>query len=193
MAIREALRGNYRYKIPGTADPLLTLHAGCFVTLHDAATHRLRGCIGRLQTNDPLIKTIHETAQSALQDPRFQLSPITAEELPRLDLEISILSPLAPANNVLDFDPPNEGIYLIVNGRTGTFLPQVARETGWTREQLLTRLCSEKMGLPADAWQSPEARLLKYQAVVIGPAPFTGTGKPAEQPAAAPQANATVV
>lgn len=172
MAVRECLRGNFRYRIPGSDDPILAMRAGCFVTFHDAATHRLRGCIGRMQSGDPLIKTVHETAQSALHDPRFQQSPITEEELPRLDMEISILSPLAEAASVLDFDPPNDGIYLIVNGRTGTFLPQVARETGWTREQLLTRLCSEKMGLPADAWKSPDAKLLKYQAVIIGPVPF---------------------
>lgn len=172
MAIREALRGNFRYRIPGTKDPVLLMPAGCFVTLHDMSTHRLRGCIGRLQTADPLIKTVHETAQSACQDPRFRMNPVTVAELPRLDIEISILTPLQPAAGPLDFDPLQDGIYLICRGRNGTFLPQVARETGWTREQLLERLCTDKMGLPADAWRDPDARLLKYQVTVIGPEPF---------------------
>ena len=56
--------------------------------------------------------------------------------------------------------------------RTGTFLPQVARETGWTREQLLAQLCTEKMGLSSVAWQGPDARLLTYRTVICGPAPF---------------------
>ncbi len=191
MGIREALRGNSRYKIPGTDDPVLLMPAGCFVTLHERGTHRLRGCIGRLQTSDPLIKTIHETAQSALYDPRFVHNPISAEELSRLDIEVSILSPLAPAANVLDFDPPNDGIYLMCRGRTGTFLPQVARETGWTREQLLTRLCSEKMGIEPNAWQGADAKLLTYQAIVIGPEPFIKPAVPVAQPA--PVSNATPI
>jgi AmmeMemoRadiSam system protein A len=170
--IREALRGNTRYTIPAASDPALNAPCGCFVSLHDHATHRLRGCIGRLQTPDPLIKSLHETAHSCTQDPRFVQNPVRAEELPRLDLEVSILSPLVEAANPLDFDPPNDGIYLIVGGRTGTFLPQVARQTGWTREQLLARLCQEKMGLPPNAWQQPDAKLLKYKAIVIGPVPF---------------------
>jgi len=171
-AIRAALAGNPQIVVPQTTDPVLAIPAGCFVSLHDHATHRLRGCIGRLQTPDPLLKTVCETACSCLQDPRFQNMPVTAEELPRLDLEISILSPMQQAANVLDFDPPNDGIYLIVQGRAGTFLPQVARQTGWTREQLLSRLCTEKMGLHPHAWQDPGAKLLKYQALVIGPVPF---------------------
>jgi AmmeMemoRadiSam system protein A len=173
--IRDTLRGNGRASIPPTTDPVLTMPAGCFVTLHDRVTHRLRGCIGRLQSNDPLIKSVCETACSTLQDPRFQNNPVTLDELSRLELEISVLSPLKEAANPLDFDPPNDGIYLLCDGRAGTFLPQVAKETGWTREQLLARLCTEKMGLAPTAWQNPQAKLLKYNVVIIGPEPFIPT------------------
>jgi AMMECR1 domain-containing protein len=48
----------------------------------------------------------------------------------------------------------------------------VARETGWTREQLLSRLCVEKMGLPADAWKLPGAKLQVFTTSVVGPEPF---------------------
>lgn len=172
LAIRNELRGIRQYSIPATTDPVLMMPAGCFVTLHDAASHRLRGCVGRLQTTDPLLKTIHETAQSAVHDHRFAHCPVTMAELPRLELEISVLSTLEPAHDPLDFDPPNDGIYLICQGHAGTFLPTVARETGWTREQLLCRLCTEKMGLQAYAWREPEARLMRYKTVLIGPVPF---------------------
>jgi AmmeMemoRadiSam system protein A len=182
-AMVESLRGN-RIAIPQTTDPVLNMPAGCFVTLHERGTHRLRGCIGRIQSADPLLKSIYETACSTLEDPRFVQNRVTLDELPRLDLEISILSPLQEAAHPLDFDPPNEGIYLLCAGRAGTFLPQVARETGWTREQLLARLCTEKMGLAPEAWRDPQAKLLKYAVFLIGPVPFIQPRQPAT--AAAP-------
>lgn len=180
-AIRNELRGIQQAEIPATADPLLLTPAGCFVTLHDAASHRLRGCVGRLQSSDSLLKTVYETAHSVVHDHRFAHQRVTLAELPRLELEISVLSPLTPASDPLDFDPPNDGIYLMCQGRAGTFLPTVARETGWTREQLLCRLCTEKMGLQAYAWREPEARLMKYRTVLIGPTPFVETPAVAEE------------
>src|SRR5258708_16462721 len=116
------------------------MQAGCFGTLHECGTHRLRGCIGTLISNQPLSQTVHEMAQAVLGDPRFTDERVTADELPRLDLEISVVSPLKPAASSLDFDLLNDGIYLVVENRAGVFLPQVARETGWTKEQLLGRL-----------------------------------------------------
>jgi AmmeMemoRadiSam system protein A len=169
--ILDGLRGTTHYSIGPDIDPALRAAAGCFVSLHDRATHRLRGCVGRLQSPDPLIQGVYETARSVLVDPRFRNNPVTLGELPALELEVSVLTPLVPAKDPLDFEPLEDGIYLMCEGRAGTFLPQVARETGWSREQLLSRLCTEKMGLSPDAWRGPGARLLKYRAVVIGPAP----------------------
>jgi AMMECR1 domain-containing protein len=103
--------------------------------------------------------------------------PVRLEELPDLEMDISVLSPLRPAPGPLSFDLLNEGIYLTWGEtRAGCFLPQVARETGWTREQLLARLCVEKMGLPATAWQDPRAKLFTFTTLVIGPEPFEPQG-----------------
>lgn len=179
-SIRQRLAGEKPLTIPLPADPLLCMPAGCFVSLHSRRTHRLRGCIGHIQSSEPLIKTVFETAQSCLQDPRFNSNPVTLAELPTLELEVSILSPLQTANDCLDFDPSVHGIYLIIGNRTGTFLPQVARQTGWSREQLLARLCTEKMGLSHDAWRAPDAKLLRYQAFVIGPVPFDPPARAAD-------------
>ena len=66
--------------------------------------------------------------------------------------------------------------YLTMGGRTGCFLPQVARETGWSKEQLLGRLCQEKLGLAAIAWKHPEARLFTFTALIIGPEAFEPRG-----------------
>jgi AmmeMemoRadiSam system protein A len=155
------------------SDPVLSQPAGCFVTLHARRTHELRGCVGRLDATDPLLAAVRRSAASVLTDPRFADDPVRLEELPDLEMDISVLSPLRPAPGPLSFDLLNEGIYLTWGeARAGCFLPQVARETGWTREQLLARLCVEKIGLPATAWQDARAKLFTFTTLVIGPEPF---------------------
>ena len=72
----------------------------------------------------------------------------------------------------------NEGIYLTWGEtRAGCFLPQVAQETGWSKEQLLARLCVEKMGLPPEAWKDLRAKLFVFTTLVIGPEPFDDGGR----------------
>lgn len=156
-------------------DPSLRQPAGCFVTLHTLANHRLRGCVGRLDSGLPLLEVVQQSARSVLRDPRFGEMPVRLGELSQLELEITVILPLRPAAGSLDFDRLNDGIYLTVNNRSGCFLPQVARETGWTSEQLLSRLCTEKLGLSAEAWKDASARLMKFQTVLIGPEPFVAT------------------
>jgi AmmeMemoRadiSam system protein A len=152
--------------------PELLQPAGCFVSLHVCETHALRGCVGRIEAVHPLVQVVRETAVAALSDPRFHRHPITIDEVPDLEIEISVLSPLRPAEQPLDFDLLNDGIVLSVAGHNGVFLPQVARDTGWSREQLLSRLCTEKLGLPADAWQLPQARLHVFSTLILGPVPL---------------------
>ncbi|HYE18300.1 MAG TPA: AmmeMemoRadiSam system protein A [Tepidisphaeraceae bacterium] len=169
-AIRAALTGSPLAPLPD--DPVLAQPAGCFVSLHDLHTHRLRGCIGRLDATQPLGQVVRAMAEAVLEDPRFPDNPVTPADLPTLEIELSIISPLADAPNPEAFDPPTEGIYLSCLGRTGCFLPQVARETGWTKTQLLDRLCTEKLGLPASSWRTSDARLQKFTTTLVGPAPF---------------------
>jgi AmmeMemoRadiSam system protein A len=153
------------------AHPFLDERCGCFVSLHRMGTHDLRGCIGRMVSEDPLRQTLVEVAKGVLDDPRFADDPVTSSELRELELEITLLSQLHEARDPLDFDPAEQGIYLSVAGRRGCFLPQVARETGWDREQLLCRLCSEKMGLPPYAWQGEDVRLRTFTTTILGPEP----------------------
>ena len=173
--IRRTLRGDApppesSFSVP-IDDPVLAQPAGCFVTLHRAATHELRGCVGRLDATDPLFHAVRRASVGVLRDPRFHDEPVRFEELGTLDIDISVLSPLAPAQGPLAFDLLNEGVYLTHGERAGCFLPQVARETGWSKQQLLDRLCVEKMGLPPTAWQDPRARLYVFRTVEIGPVP----------------------
>jgi AmmeMemoRadiSam system protein A len=158
--------------LPRCCDPGLLRPGGCFVGLHERGTHRLRGCVGRVESSRPLWSALHYAAGGVLEDPRFRHDPVRRNDLPRLDIEISVLSPMRPAASPLDFDPQLEGVYLIHAGRSGCFLPQVARETGWGREQLLSRLCTEKLGVAAGAWRDPGARLLVFTTLLIGPEEF---------------------
>jgi AmmeMemoRadiSam system protein A len=169
--IRSALSGT---QIVVHVPPDTGLHqpAGAFVSLHELQTHRLRGCVGRLDATQPMFQAVAQAAQSVLGDPRFTNDRVRTEELGKLLLEISLLSPLQAAQSTTDFDLLNDGIYLIMSGRSGCFLPQVARETGWSKEQLLDRLCMEKLGLPARSWTLPEAKLQKFSTLLVGPEPF---------------------
>jgi AmmeMemoRadiSam system protein A len=142
----------------------LTAPAGCFVSLHEHSTHRLRGCVGRLDPSLPLWDAVRQTAVDVLSDPRFVNQPVTASDLIDLEVEVSVLSPPREAASPVDFDPHSDGNYLTGGGRAGFFLPQVARETGWSREQLLDRLCMEKLGLPADTWRKGGVKLFTFKA-----------------------------
>jgi len=179
-ALLEIARSTIRSALAGAEvdlaklDGLPELHqpAGCFVSLHELVTHRLRGCVGTLDARKPMEIAVREAARSVLRDPRFNDERLTSGELPLLEIEISLLSPLQPIEDADAFDLLKEGIHLSIGERSGCFLPQVARQTLWTREQLLCRLCAEKLRLEAEAWRRPEARLAKFSTLIIGPEPF---------------------
>jgi AmmeMemoRadiSam system protein A len=166
----DSVRGDRGFWCPiGQVDPELTAPAGCFVSLHHRLTRQLLGCVGRLDTEQPLWDNVRETARAVLHDPRFANQRIRWGDIPNLVLEISVLSPPRQAASPLDFELLRDGIHLVIGGRSGFFLPQVARDTGWTPEQLLDRLCTEKLSLPANAWRSPDARLHTFIVEVVGP------------------------
>src|SRR5438128_769684 len=98
--------------------------AGCFVSLHDHGG-KLRGCVGRLDATEPLVAALSAAAVSVLGDQRFRHEPVTPADFPKLELELSILSPLRPVPSPLAFELQTDGIYLTIGKRTGCFLPQV--------------------------------------------------------------------
>jgi AmmeMemoRadiSam system protein A len=159
-ALEEAVRVG---RVSGVAEPAEALRTPCgaFVTL--TRGQRLRGCIGHIEALKPLYVTVRECARAAaLDDPRFD--PVTPAELPSLQVEISILSPL------LDVVPQQvevgrHGLLISRGGRRGLLLPQVAVEWNWDRKQFLEETCL-KAGLPADAWQHG-ARIQAFTAQVL--------------------------
>ena len=155
-------------RVPKAAsdDPELNEHCGCFVTLKNG--DELRGCIGQFVSERPLIELIVEMAiSSASRDPRFLNYQITADELEDLDIEISVLSPLEKTDEPLSLELGVHGIYIKRGPRGGCFLPQVATETGWDKEEFLSYCCSHKAGLPAEAWKDGVTDVYLFTAEVF--------------------------
>jgi len=135
-----------------------------FVTLTEQG--QLRGCIGHTQAILPLYQTVAECAVSAaVSDPRFP--PVTKDELGRLDIEISVLTPLQPVTSLDEIQVGRDGLMLSSGRARGLLLPQVATDYGWNRTEFLENTC-RKAGLPSDAYKSPNAQIFKFQALIFG-------------------------
>jgi AmmeMemoRadiSam system protein A len=152
---------------PQSQDPELTAQCGCFVTLKNR--DRLRGCIGQFISEVPLIEMVVEMSQaSARGDPRFFADQITPGELKQLDVEISVLSPLKRTDDPLSLRLGVDGIYIKRGHVSGCFLPQVATETGWSKEEFLSFCCAHKAGLLPEAWKDPKTEVYLFTAEVFG-------------------------
>lgn len=140
----------------------LKMNCGAFVTL--MKNDELRGCIGRFTASEPLYKIVQQMAlASAFQDIRF--SPVAKRELKDIDIEISVLTPLKQIYSSDEFQLGKHGIYMTLDGRSGTFLPQVARTTGWNKEEFLGHCAQDKAGIGWEGWKS--ADLYTYEALVF--------------------------
>jgi AmmeMemoRadiSam system protein A len=136
---------------------------GAFVCIYKQGM--LRGCIGSLDPSDPLYKTVEEMAQAAaFRDPRFR--PITEDELPYLNLEISVLTPLEEVKSPEEVEVGRHGIMIRKGFLSGLLLPQVATERNWNRTTFLEETC-RKAGLPRDAWKDEDAKIYVFSADVF--------------------------
>jgi len=138
-----------------------------FVTLRIGEA--LRGCMGSLAANVPLVCDVARNAYAAaFRDPRFP--PVSAAELDSLEIHISVLSPPEPLPFASEADllskirPGVDGLILYEDGHRGTLLPAVwdhIRDPG----EFLAHL-KLKAGLPADYW-SETIRIERYTAESI--------------------------
>ena len=171
-AIEAKLVAGVRVERPKPS-PILKEDRGCFVTLHKYG--QLRGCIGTIEPVCSLVECVGGNAQNAaFKDPRFlQLS---AEELPEIDIEVSVLSVPESLNfnNGDDLKrqlrPNIHGVILSRGLHSSTFLPQVWEQLP-DKEQFLEHLCV-KGGMPATAWKDPSTKVEVYQAEVFGEKDF---------------------
>ena len=153
-------------KIPqfGEKDPELLKPYGAFVTLRKGK--ELRGCIGHIIGSKPLYELIRDMAiASSTQDPRFP--PVTEEELKSIKIEISVLSEPKLTKGHKEIELGKHGVIVQSGFNQGVYLPQVATETGWKKEQFLSSLCLHKAGLPADAWKNKDTNLYIFEAEVF--------------------------
>ena len=142
--------------------PTLQKQCGAFVSLHKNG--RLRGCIGHFGEDVPLYEIVTEMARAAaFEDPRF-LS-VTREEFDELEIEISVLTPMRRIYSLDEFELHRHGIYIRKGYHSGTYLPQVADEVNWTKEEFVSHCSQDKAGLGWDGWK--DADLYVYEAIVF--------------------------
>ena len=141
---------------------ILNSKCGAFVSLHKHG--RLRGCIGHFGEDYPLHEIVARMARAAaFEDPRFM--PVTSDELADVDIEISVLTPMRRIQSIDEFQLHRHGIYIKKGFRSGTFLPQVADEVNWTKEEFLGHCSQDKAGIGWDGWR--DAELYVYEAIVF--------------------------
>jgi AmmeMemoRadiSam system protein A len=142
--------------------PHLAEARGVFTSLY--LSGQLRGCVGYVLANSSVFRAVAETARAAaFDDNRFQ--PVTLEEAPLLEIELSILSPPQPIS-ADEIEVGRHGLLVSWHGRRGLLLPQVPVERAWDRATFLQQTC-RKAGLPADAWQEG-ATIEAFTAEVFG-------------------------
>jgi uncharacterized protein (TIGR00296 family) len=126
----------------------------------------LRGCIGTFEAQ-PLSTGLPEYATiSALHDTRFP--PVTKRDLPRLQAAVTLLTDFEDADDAYDWDIGTHGIRLSFSdaGRRygATYLPDVAAEQGWTKDEALYSLV-RKAGWAGgrSGWKALDLKITRYQ------------------------------
>jgi hypothetical protein len=148
--------------MPRGLDPRLNAERGAFVTLKKKG--ELRGCIGHMVADSPLVKVVGSMAlQAGLNDRRF--TPLREDELAEVELEISVLTPARSVSGPEEIVLGRDGVILSKDGSSAVFLPQVATEQGWSRDEMLDHL-ARKAGLPAGSWREG-AKFSTFQAEVF--------------------------
>ena len=160
-AIKATLEGK-AFHFPTHLSEKIKTPCGAFVSLHEHG--RLRGCIGHFGEDTPLYETVYRMAKAAaFEDPRFP--KVTMDELPDIDIEISVLTPMKRIHSIDEFQLGKQGIYMRKGYRSGTFLPQVADEVSWNKEEFLGHCAQDKAGIGWDGWKTAE--LYTYEAIIF--------------------------
>ena len=148
---------------PGIESGLLSEPRAVFVTL--TLDGMLRGCIGHVEPVEPVWSSVRSNAvAAAFRDPR--VSPLTLDELDRINIEISVMSPLERLRDPSSIVVGVHGLMIERGAARGLLLPQVPMEWQWSREEFFINVC-RKAGLPDYAWKHG-AKLYSFRAEVFG-------------------------
>jgi AmmeMemoRadiSam system protein B/AmmeMemoRadiSam system protein A len=163
-SVEHAINKDEAYVPTASASDALNRERGAFVTLHESG--ELRGCIGYTSATKPLYMTVRDTATlAALKDPRFK--PVSVSELPKLEYEISVLSPLRRVTDIQQIKIGEHGLLMKNGGFEGLLLPQVPVEQKWDRQKFLEQTCV-KAGMSAGCWKDEDTDIFLFTAVVFG-------------------------
>lgn len=154
----------WRNPAPSLSAALVLRGHGAFVTLHEGS--HLRGCIGRMGSDERLADLVATMARAAaFEDPRFP--PVEAAELDSIVFEITVLGPMEKLLDPAALMIGRHGLYIIHRSRAGVLLPQVATEQGWDKWEFLDRVCW-KAGLHEGSWKEPGAQVYVFEGLVFG-------------------------
>lgn len=138
-------------------------NCGAFVTLYLESD--LAGCIGFIQSENPLFETvIQASSAAAFKDPRFKA--IGTDDLPLLNIEISVLSTIEEIRNPNEIEIGRDGIYMKGRDHQGLLLPQVALKHGWDTETFLNQTCL-KAGVPQGSWKEIDLEIYRFSADIF--------------------------
>jgi len=163
-SVEYVIQQRFAYEPPASTSATLNQERGAFTTLKISG--ELRGCIGYTSAVKPLYITVRDTATlAALRDPRFQ--PVSASELPSLEYEISVLSPLRRVTDVQQIKVGQHGLLMKNGDSEGLLLPQVPVEQKWDRHTFLEQTC-HKAGMSPTCWMDEDTDIFSFTAVVFG-------------------------
>jgi hypothetical protein len=140
---------------------ILNKKIGAFVSIY--VHGKLRGCIGNFAAEKRLCDVILSSAISACKDSRF--NKIKPDEVNDIEMEISVLSPQKKIISVDEIELGKHGIYIKKGSNQGTFLPQVAKKTGWNLTEFLGHCARDKANIGWDGWKN--ADIFIYEAIVF--------------------------
>jgi AmmeMemoRadiSam system protein A len=142
----------------------LKIALGAFVTLYN--NDQLRGCIGTFEPDESLYKVVQDmVVSSSSKDPRFL--PVEKDELDVVRIEISIMTPKKRVKDWKEIELGKHGVIIKKGYNAGTFLPQVAADTGWDLETFLGQLCERKAGLNWECYKDPETEIYIFECQII--------------------------
>jgi AmmeMemoRadiSam system protein B/AmmeMemoRadiSam system protein A len=163
-SVETAVRDRKMYLVGATGFPRLEEARGAFVTLKEHG--ELRGCIGYITPMKSLAETVRDVAAyAALEDSRF--TPVTAQELPLLEYEVSVMSPLRRVLDIKEIKVGKHGLIMKQGETEGLLLPQVPVEERWDRDTFIEQTCL-KAGLPRQAWKEDDTDIFLFTALVFG-------------------------
>jgi AmmeMemoRadiSam system protein A len=171
-SVETAVRERKMYLVGSTGFPRLEEARGAFVTLKEHG--ELRGCIGYITPMKSLAETVRDVAAyAAMEDTRF--TPVTTQELPQLEYEISVMSPIRRVLDIKEIKVGKHGLIMKQGDIEGILLPQVPVEEHWGRDTFIEETCL-KAGLPRQAWKDDDTDIFMFTALVFGEhSPDAGT------------------